>query len=57
MMKEGFIAASANIQELDPALAEFPIVRTTINNAELKTALSNSIGFGGSNSTLVFRRL
>jgi 3-oxoacyl-[acyl-carrier-protein] synthase-1 len=56
MMQEDFISASANISELDPAGAGFPIVRECRTNAGLNTVMSNSFGFGGTNATLVFRR-
>jgi len=56
MMQEDFISASANINELDPAGAGFPIVRECRNNAGLNTVMSNSFGFGGTNATLVFKR-
>ena len=56
MMKNGFICESANIEELDPAFADIPIVRQRIDNAELNCVMSNSFGFGGTNATLVFRR-
>ena len=57
MMQNGFICASANIEELDPAFADVPIVRERIDNVELNTVLSNSFGFGGTNASLVFGRL
>jgi len=57
MMEHGFIAASANIAELDPAAAGMPIVRKTVDSARLDTVMSNSFGFGGANATLVFQRL
>ena len=56
MMQEDFISASANITELDPAGADFPIVRECQTDAGLNTVMSNSFGFGGTNATLIFRR-
>jgi 3-oxoacyl-[acyl-carrier-protein] synthase I len=52
MMQHGFIAASANIDNLDPAAEGLNIVRQPIASAKIETALSNSFGFGGTNATL-----
>ena len=56
MQQDGFIAASANIERLDPEAALIPIVRERRDGVDLKTVMSNSFGFGGTNSTLVFQR-
>ena len=56
MMKNGFICESANIEELDPAFADVPIVRKRLDDVELNCVMSNSFGFGGTNATLVFKR-
>jgi 3-oxoacyl-[acyl-carrier-protein] synthase-1 len=55
-MQNGFIAESANIDELDPQIADAPIVRRRIDNARIDTVMSNSFGFGGTNASLVFQR-
>jgi 3-oxoacyl-[acyl-carrier-protein] synthase-1 len=57
MMKNGFICESANIQTLDPAFADMPILRERRDNAALGCVLSNSFGFGGTNASVVFKRL
>ncbi len=56
MMKNGFICVSANIEELDPAFNDVPIVRERLDNVELNCVMSNSFGFGGTNATLIFKR-
>jgi 3-oxoacyl-[acyl-carrier-protein] synthase I len=56
MMENKFIAASANIDNLDLAAEGLPIVRQRIDNVDIQTALSNSFGFGGTNATLTFSR-
>jgi 3-oxoacyl-[acyl-carrier-protein] synthase-1 len=54
MMENKFIAPSVNIDELDPLAKDLPIVTKRIDNIEVKTAISNSFGFGGTNACLVF---
>ncbi|MBU8873175.1 beta-ketoacyl-ACP synthase I [Reyranella sp. MMS21-HV4-11] len=56
MMKEDFIAASANIENLDPGAEGYPIARQRIDKAGLQTVMSNSFGFGGTNACLLFSR-
>ena len=56
MMKNGFMAESAHIQELDPDFADMPILRRRLDNAKIDTVMSNSFGFGGTNATLVMQR-
>ena len=55
MMEHGFIAACANLEEPDPAIRGLPIVDKT-RSAKLEAVMSNSLGFGGTNASLVFRR-
>jgi len=56
MMENDFIAASANIDNLDAEAAGIPIIRERKDNAGLKTIMSNSFGFGGTNACLVFEK-
>ena len=56
MMENNFIAASANIDNLDAAAEGLPIVRQRLDNVKVETAVSNSFGFGGTNATLTFSR-
>ncbi|HEX5281051.1 MAG TPA: beta-ketoacyl-ACP synthase I [Micropepsaceae bacterium] len=55
-MQNGFIAESANIEEIDPEIGDAPIVRRRIDNAKMDRVMSNSFGFGGTNASLVFQR-
>ncbi|HTJ56811.1 MAG TPA: beta-ketoacyl-ACP synthase I [Devosiaceae bacterium] len=55
MMKHRFICESANIENLDPAFEDMPILRARRDDVSLGVTLSNSFGFGGTNATLVFR--
>jgi 3-oxoacyl-[acyl-carrier-protein] synthase I len=57
MMNNGFICESANIENLDPAFADMPIVRERRDGVALGCVLSNSFGFGGTNASVVFKRL
>ncbi|MCW0399526.1 3-oxoacyl-[acyl-carrier-protein] synthase 1 [Xanthomonas sacchari] len=55
MLRDGFIAGSANIDTLDPRAEGFPIMRES-RDADLRTVMSNSFGFGGTNAALVFAK-
>ena len=57
MMKNNFIAGSANIKEIDEEAKKFPIVAKTEKGAKLNTGMSNSFGFGGTNAALIFEKI
>lgn len=57
MMDGRFISPSINIENIDPAAENHPIVRQLIEDTDVDTAMSNSFGFGGTNASLVFQRI
>jgi len=57
MQENNFLAASANITELDEGAEGVPIVREKMENTNITTIMSNSFGFGGTNATLIFRKM
>ena len=57
MMKNNFIAGSANINEMDNEAKKFPIVAKTETGVALNTVMSNSFGFGGTNAALIFEKV
>ena len=57
MMKNNFIAASANVNEMDDEAKKFPIVTKVEKNVTLNSVMSNSFGFGGTNATLIFEKI
>ena len=57
MMKNNFITASANINEMDEEAKKFPIITKTETKASLSTVMSNSFGFGGTNAALIFEKI
>ena len=56
LMKHGFVAPSINVFDLDPELPKINIVRET-RKAELKSIMSNSFGFGGTNGSVIFTKV
>jgi 3-oxoacyl-[acyl-carrier-protein] synthase-1 len=56
MLDRGFVAGCANVTELDPACAGMPIVTSCLDR-RIDAAMSNSFGFGGTNASLIFRRI
>ena len=57
MMENDFVCASANVDELDPAADDMPIALERQDDAQIGCVLSNSFGFGGTNASLIFKRL
>ena len=57
MMKNNFIAASANVNEMDEEAKKFPIVTRVEKDVKLNSVMSNSFGFGGTNATLIFEKV
>ena len=57
MMKNNFISASANIQDMDEEAKKFPIVTKTEKGVSLNTVMSNSFGCGGTNAALIFEKV
>ncbi len=57
MMKNNFIAASANVVDIDDEAKKFPIVTKVEKNINLEAVMSNSFGFGGTNATLIFEKI
>jgi 3-oxoacyl-[acyl-carrier-protein] synthase-1 len=56
MMNNGFLCESANIDTIDPAFADMPILRERRDNVEVNCVLSNSFGFGGTNACIVLKK-
>ncbi|MEX2123041.1 MAG: beta-ketoacyl-ACP synthase I [Woeseia sp.] len=57
MLKHDFIAPSINVFDVDPAAVGMPLITKRADNAGLRTVMTNSFGFGGTNSSLIFQRL
>ena len=57
MATSRFVCESANIEKLDAAFADMPIAKARLDDVKLGCVLSNSFGFGGTNASVVFKRL
>ena len=57
MMKNNFIAGSANINEMDDEAKKYPIITKVEKDVSLNAVMSNSFGFGGTNATLIFEKV
>jgi 3-oxoacyl-[acyl-carrier-protein] synthase I len=56
-MNNGFLCESANIENIDPAFADMPILRERKDNVKVGAVLSNSFGFGGTNASIVMKHV
>ena len=56
-MKNNFISASININEMDEEAKKYPIVTNVEKDVKLNSIMSNSFGFGGTNATLIFEKI
>ena len=57
MMKNNFIAGSANITEMDDEAKKFPIITKVEKEISINSVMSNSFGFGGTNAALIFEKV
>ena len=57
MLEHNFLCASANIDELDPEFEDAPILTERLDQAGVRTSMSNSFGFGGTNAVLAFQKM
>jgi 3-oxoacyl-[acyl-carrier-protein] synthase-1 len=57
MLENDFIAPSINVDDLDPAAEGMPLITEVVENAGIRTAMSNSFGFGGTNATLILQKI
>ena len=57
MLEHDFLCASANIDELDPEFKDAPILTERLDKAGIRTSMSNSFGFGGTNAVLAFQKI
>ena len=57
MLQNGFMAGTANLVNMDEKIRDIPLVGPEGREADLRTVMSNSFGFGGTNASLVFEKL